>query len=352
MFGDSFLHGQTLQVIQILPSDPGNSISAVLDLPTAGGPHLLVAENNKALPTDRVYLNYNHFHNALLYGVNQVSLGGAFASNQRLAVNRYTFGLEKTFFDGVWSAEVRVPFVGRDDTHFFPDPGMAPDGITSVNSSEFGNVSLILKTLLYADDKFALSGGLGLETPTGDAAQARVGSFRYVVENDAVYLHPYLAVLRTSDDDLFFNGFLQVDVPTGGNDLRSTDLGAGMSRTVGTLNDQALLHLNVGGGFWFFRSSRRDTFTGLAGLVELHYTQTFGGTDRIAFGPLPPTIAGDRRVVFSNRRNHYGLLNLTTGLNVELTPDTLLRCAIAVPLLPADNRLFDAEPMLQLTRRF
>jgi hypothetical protein len=270
MFGDSFLHGQTLQVTQILFSDPGNRIDAGLDLPVAGGAHLLVAENNKALPTDRVYVNYNHFHNALLYSVDQDSLGGAFDTNQRPSVDRFTFGLEKTFFDGVWSAEVRVPFAGENNLEFFPDPGMAADGITAVNSSVFGNVSLILKTLLYADDSFAMSGGLGVECPTGDDAQARVGTFRYVVENDAFHLHPYLAVMGDSADDLFFNAFLQLDLPTGGNDLRTTELlSRGVTGRLGTLDDQVLLHLNVGGGFWFFRTARRTTLTGLAGLLEL-----------------------------------------------------------------------------------
>ena len=143
MFGDSFLHGQTLKVTQIL-ADPANSITTTLDLPVAGGSHLLVAENNKALPTDRVYVNYNHFENALLYRVNQTTLAGTSTLDQRVSVDRGTFGLEKTFLDGSWSAEIRVPFVGENDFFFFPNPGVA-DGVTAVDSSLFGNISLITK---------------------------------------------------------------------------------------------------------------------------------------------------------------------------------------------------------------
>lgn len=352
MFGDVFLHGQTLQVTELL--DPAGSLTATLDLPAGGGTHLLVAENNKALPTDRVYFNYNHHHNALLASVTQVSAGGTFDLNRRYSVDRYTFGMEKTFFDGVWSAEVRVPLVGENNFRFAPEPVPA-DGVTAVDSSVFGNVSLIVKTLLYASDNVALSTGLGIETPTGDAAQARVGSFLYTIENDAFHLHPFLAVMGDSDNDVFYHGFLQLDVPTNGNDFRSTNVSAlnpGGSGELGRLDDQFLLHLNVGTGYWFFRSSQRACLTGLAGLLELHCTTTLENTDTVTFGPMPPVAVFDRSVVLSNRRINYCLLNLTTGLHLELDPDTLLRLAVAVPLLPDDNRFFDAEPMLQLTRRF
>ena len=56
--------------------------------------------------------------------------------------------------------------------------------------------------------------------------------------------------------------------------------------------------------------------------------------------------------MLSNRRNQYAILNLTAGLHAEISPDTLLRVAVVAPLLPDDNRFFDVEPMLQLTRRF
>jgi hypothetical protein len=189
---------------------------------------------------------------------------------------------------------------------------------------------------------------LGIELPTGDDSQARVGSFFYTIENDAVHLHPYLAALADDGEDLFLNAFMQLDVPTDGNDLRTT----GIAGSAGTLNDQALLHINTGAGYWLFRNARRSWMTGLAGLLELHFTTTLDSTDNVAFGPLVPVAAGDRRVVLSNRRGHYSLLNLTAGLNFELTPDMLLRVAIVAPLLPDDDRFFDAEPMVQLTRRF
>lgn len=346
MFGDSYLHGQTLSVIQIL-SDPANSITATLDLPVAGGSHLLIAENNKALPTDRVYVNYNHFENALLYRVNQTTLLGTSILDERVSVDRGTFGLEKTFLDGSWSAEIRVPFVASNDFFFFPNGGVA-DGITAVNSSVFGNISLITKRALYADDFVVVSTGLGIELPTGDDAQARVGDFRYTVENDALHLHPYLSALADDGKDWFFNGFLQLDVPLSGNELRTS----GIPGTVGTLDDQVLLHVNAGAGYWFCRTAQRTWFTGLAGLLELHFTQTLDSTDSVAFGPLSPALIGERRVELNNRRNHFTLLNLTAGIHVEITPDTLLRVAAVVPLMSEANRFFDFEPMVQLTRRF
>ena len=180
---------------------------------------------------------------------------------------------------------------------------------------------------MYANDVLVVSTGLGIELPTGDDVQARVGGNFYTVENDAVHLHPYLAALADDGRKWFYNGFVQLDVPLAGNDLRTT----GIPGTAGTLNDQVLLHINAGAGYWLYRSPRRTCMTGLAGLLELHFTQTLDSTDSVVFSDPLPLTAGERSLALSNRRNHYTLLNVTAGLHVELTPDTLLagRCGRA-----------------------
>ena len=83
--------------------------TALADLPLAAASRRVkIAENNKALPEDRVFFMYNHFENALH---NESNLGPTFVSRD-LEVDRYTFGLEKTLFDENWSVELRMP-LGR-----------------------------------------------------------------------------------------------------------------------------------------------------------------------------------------------------------------------------------------------
>jgi hypothetical protein len=61
-----------------------------LCLPTPGASigRVKIADNSSPLPRDRVFFDYNYFHNTSLNGVN---------------VNRYTPGLETTFFSGMTS---------------------------------------------------------------------------------------------------------------------------------------------------------------------------------------------------------------------------------------------------------
>ena len=63
MLGDSFL--PPFQLF-LQPQIPNNGIAGSLQLATAGGSaRAKISEHNKALPVDRIYANYNHFHNAV-----------------------------------------------------------------------------------------------------------------------------------------------------------------------------------------------------------------------------------------------------------------------------------------------
>ncbi len=71
------------------------------NVPVAGGDRQgKISEDTSPIPTDRVFADYNHFNSAAL------------TSDGRLIdVNRFTFGIEKTFFDGACSIEIRAPIV-------------------------------------------------------------------------------------------------------------------------------------------------------------------------------------------------------------------------------------------------
>lgn len=73
----------------------------VLALPGAGGTvgRIKMSEDNSPIPRDRLIFTYDSF-------------GGVPYTADGVGVNRYQFGVEKTFRDGLWSAEVRLPFAG------------------------------------------------------------------------------------------------------------------------------------------------------------------------------------------------------------------------------------------------
>ena len=76
-----------------------------------------VADDNSPVPTDRVSFRLNYFNNAQeVTGFGppvfnpQTGVGTSFAQTREYSVETYTFSLEKTFFGGWASAEIRVPF--------------------------------------------------------------------------------------------------------------------------------------------------------------------------------------------------------------------------------------------------
>ena len=84
-----------------------------------------VAENNSPLPEDRIYFRYNYFKDALsvvgdtgetvfdpTLGLSRTSAPRfrGITASKSYDVNAFTFGGEKTFFNGRFSIEARVPF--------------------------------------------------------------------------------------------------------------------------------------------------------------------------------------------------------------------------------------------------
>jgi hypothetical protein len=103
MFGDSENGGHGLFV-----SGPGGFSQSTS--PLAGGSRdIKIAENDNCLPQNRVFFLYNHFQDA--DSVDNTPAGGP-AVHRSIPIDRYTIGFEKTFCDGLWSYELRMPFSG------------------------------------------------------------------------------------------------------------------------------------------------------------------------------------------------------------------------------------------------
>ena len=330
MFGDFLPHGIGLSASDIFAS-------ANASIPVAGGcRRVKIAENNGPLPQDRVYFLYNHFENALQADASQFRVGPAMRG---YAIDRYSFGFEKTFLDRRWSAELRMPLCSQME---FDTPNFGVQG------GSVGNLALILKRKVYESDNTCVAIGLGVDFPTGSDARGFVNDTEFIFRNRSVHLLPYVGVVNRPGCRFFWEAFLQVDVPANGApiDYRDSYEGDG---TFGILNDQTLLYGDVAVGYWLHRNPCASFFTGVAGLLELHYTSTLQDTDSVSgFFYMPAATA----FTFSNLANRVDQLNLTVGLHTEILNRTICRVGGVLPLRTGDDRAFDAEVQIQLERRF
>ncbi len=178
-----------------------------------------VADNNSAIPRDRIGLRYNYFHNALdVAGLGRspqlgrpiTQAGGTpFRFNQVVPATRsydahlYTFQAEKTLLGDRFSIEARVPFATTLNsdldlvagTLLFPDrPDVvplvppSPERTLGNYDTEWQDMQVIFKALLWSNCKktFVVSGGTGLSVPTGEDLNVRVVDYSNDVEGDPV----------------------------------------------------------------------------------------------------------------------------------------------------------------------
>ncbi|MHB8974165.1 MAG: hypothetical protein ACYC3X_01935 [Pirellulaceae bacterium] len=302
---------------------------------TAGGAQRLkYAENTNPFPTDRIFFNYHYFEDPLL------DMDG-----RPRDVNQFTFGLEKSFCDELFSVEFRVPFAGAlNSEQSFAD--------SNAMATEFGNMSLAAKVLVYQNDCTAVATGLGMVFPTGqDSVVSDDESTVIVFENSSMFLQPFVGIYGAPTERLFHQFVAQVDFDVNGSNViippnsflaRDNSTVSEISR----LHGQTLLYLDYQVGYWLYRNSCASVVTGVAPLLELHYNSTLQNLDLGQFGTSQ---RGPSRGIFVEELRR-DVLNLTSGVHLELFQSTSLKLAAVVPLL--EDRIFDYELGLQLTHRY
>jgi len=322
MFGDFFGLGGTL-----VSTDPDGFAQLPL---AAASRRVKVAENNKALPMDRVHFIYNHFHQALEY--TGPDLAGDPVSRV-FDVDRFTIAVEKTLFGGLYSVEVRMPFAGEID--FNP-------GDFSVSGGDIGNLAVLLKRSLWQTRTSAAVIGLAVDLPTGSDVTGHARLFEYTLHNEAVHVGPFAGLLWAPDHRRFAHAFLQVDVPANGNSVTvdNTQL------TASSFHEQTAMYLDLGVGYWVYRNPRAWCLTGVAGLLEVHYATTLSDFGTLFFDDQITTLT------FGNSAGGVDEVNLTVGVHGEFARNTLLRVAGVFPLREDDDRFFDSEIQVQVERRF
>ena len=297
---------------------PGATIAVA-----GGDRRFKLSDNSSPLPRDRVFFNYHHFHNALT---------DANLTPQNL--DRYTFGLERTFLDELASIELRGPF----------SDGLANQQVVSslgTTGTEFGNLSLTLKGLLLSDDSSAVSAGIAMVFPTGaDATVTFSATDSLEFRNGSFYLQPFLAYYRQVNEQLFHQFFVQFDFDASGSELRYYGPGS-VDFTAEEIRSQNLMYLDYQLGWWWYESDANEGIQRIAPIVELHYTTTLEDLENGSLG---------QGVFVQNARRD--ILNLTGGLYFQLSDTASLKVASAAPLRSDLDKLFDAEFSLQYERRY
>ncbi len=293
-------------------------------IPTPGSAigRVKLADNNSPMPRDRVFFDYNFFHNTSLNGID---------------VNRYTPGFEKTFLDGMGSFEFRMPMAGTLDSDVVIN-SVTGDNPTGLNG-EFGDLFFGIKALLAATDRCAISAGLGLTVPTAEDVRVGLddGTPLALIENDAVYVSPYAAILLTPSSRVFFQGFVQLNVDANGNPVFSNRLGNGL-QPEGRLNEQTSIFLDASLGHWLFRDFSRGP-RGVALMLEAHYSATIQDADTIRSDVFQ---IGDPRADFD-------VLDLTIGAHV-LLGQSVFTIGYSAPV--TDDQGFDGEIRAFVNRYF
>ncbi len=308
----------------------GSTATALADIPlAAGGRRMKISENNKALPMDRVYFNFNHFHNA----VDTTPDVGAFFAGRSGSINRYTLGVEKTFLQKQVSVDIRMPLAEKV---------RSVNGAMGVEGGNVGDLGLVLKGLLYSTEDWAAGIGLGITFPTGSDVTARAFDTKLMYKNEAVHLSPFIGVMCAPNNAFFFQGFIEVDKAMQGNGVDVVYPGTFVTESLGSLTDQTLMHIDATAGWWIVRNPDSHALAGLAAIAEFHYTTTLEDADVLSGS------SSDGDFQFGNLLNRMDVCNVSTGLHLRIHGTTTLRVAAVFPLDNRPDNPFDAEVTMSL----
>jgi hypothetical protein len=301
---------------------PSGDIAAA---PGANVGRLKLAENSSPLPRDRVYINYSYFNNTPL------SQGG-------VNVNRVTPGFEKTFLDGKASFEFRAPFASTLDSDIFDS------GTTNTSDAQFGNITMYLKALLWSNETFAASSGLGVTAPTANDFTIRdslTGRTLVNVDNESVHLLPFLGFVATPTERLFFQGIAQFDVDVNPNLVSATSFAQGLP--TGNLydldrgHDKTFAFVSLSTGYWVYLNENRNAWiTGVAPMAEYHLNQSLSDGDHIQ------GVAGNTLWDFGTPSG-FSQSNAVLGLTTVLKDEATLTIGYATPLGGGGDQQFNGE---------
>jgi hypothetical protein len=378
-----------------------------------------VADDESPIPRDRVSFRFNYFDSAQQvtgFGAPvfdpQTGVGTAFPQTRNFNAERYTFSFEKTFLDQWGSVELRIPFSTGLSSNLNLSAGAitgpatdtafnvtsTPEQTLGSNGTQFDNMTLIFKGLVYRCKPLAVSVGLALDIPTGDdtnvriidytgaapTGQATVQRERVIhVDNETWSLSPFLAAVYTPTKRLFTQGFLQFDLPLNSNTINYSDTftrgtslvtiaqlaAAGLVSFPSLdppfsvrsgITEQPLMQVDWGVGYWLLRDPSRTWITGIAPSLELHYTTTLKdasvvtlpGDPLLQIDPKTGNLVQEQPPRVGNIRNRVDIFDMTLASTLLVSDRATLATGVSFPLKGKDDRTFDWEFHLQLNYYF
>jgi hypothetical protein len=316
----------------------------IIDLPASGIRRMKIAENNSTLPRDRFFFNYSYFHNVMT------------GSARQFDINRFVFGVEKTFDHGRASIEVRIPFGSTLNST------QRTDGV-EFSDVEFGNIGLLFKRILRQGDRYTFGAGLAMSFPTGDDTQlfrmdlggtsnfaSPEGTVKIMhLNNEAYRLMPWLGLRLDPNERLFVESFLQFDFGLNENSVFGHYDGpqgeGGTLPGLGQVYDQTLMLADVSVGYWLHRDRfKHSKLMGVVPNLELHYATPLQDPDVL----VDPNMG----LSVNSGLGRFDQLNLTAGTHFVFHRGGNITPAIVLPLLTGNNRQFDYELQVQMNLPF
>jgi hypothetical protein len=304
-----------------------------------------LTENMSPIPRDRVYMNYSYFKNANFYP-------------EKADVNRFMPGFEKTFYDGWTSIEIRTPFAATLGSDQFTDPNMCGGlgGVTEYRDIEFGNMSVIFKTLLMERDTWAITAGVQTMLPTASNTSVTASTngrpdgtlFQSVfVANESVHVMPFLGAIWAPNERFFNQALLQVERDVNGNlvyvnDTANPGLSGRDLNQIGRVYFPTFMYMSFGTGYWLYKNDQASGLTGFSPVMELHVNQGLN-----AFQPLK----GDTYQIGVSQ-GIVSVTNALIGCNFEWGTRSTLTFAYVTPLGGGADRFFDGEVRALYNWRF
>lgn len=281
--------------------------NTVLADSTSGGVgRMKIAEGGTVLPQDRFFFRHNY-------------LAGVRHGNSRSELNRIVAGFERSMLDGLFSLELRAPFATDATTSSTIDNSSISNG----EHTRFGNLTLNLKALLIEREAYALSCGLGIGLPSASDVTVNFadGTPLLRVANESVRLQPFFGALLTPNDKWFVQSFMQLDTAANGNTVSFNPNGNGLVEA-GKLTDSTNLFLDVGLGYWLYRSDSKNGLTGVVPMFELHHNIAMQDADVLTSGAYQVTndngATSLTNFVIGNTLEFSQRANLTTGYTAPI----------------------------------
>lgn len=336
----------------------GATVIGNVNHPTFGCSRQKIAENNSPMPRNRLYLTYQHFHNANHNMVTEDDQYLDIVDIHDTHVDKCLLGVEKTFLCDNLSVQLQVPFASQLTNDMFQDYGNPPSAPHDYDL-QFGNVSVALKALLWRRRCLAISSGLLVETPTAPNVKIHAVEpldldpsdpyldFHLLYRNDSVIVSPFLGMLYTPNSCYFVQGFTQVDIPVSDSSLvfDPTVDGALQPRQEFHFSGQTMMRFDLGAGVWLYRNPCACNLKGLAMLFEAHYSTTLDDADVYVIDT--PGVEGGT-LQFGNSLNRVDIINLTVGPTLELANGSTIAAGFVLPLDDAPEKPFDFEFQLQV----